>query len=79
MTGLLHDRAAAKKTIEELKCAGFGDSSILVAMQDESEQRIFAEETQARSLATEEIPSLPDLISGPVLIMVEAEERAADL
>lgn len=78
VTGLLHDRAAAKRTIEELKGAGFSDSSIRVAMQDESEQRIFAEETQARTLATDEIPSLPDLISGRVLIMVDADERSAE-
>ena len=78
VTGLLHDREAAKKAIEELKGAGFTDGSILVAMQDESEQQSFAEETQAQEIAGEEIPSLPDLSSGRVLIMVEAEERAAD-
>jgi CBS domain-containing protein len=78
VTGLLHDRDAAKKAIEELKGAGFTESSIRVAMQDESEQQSFAEETQAHAIAGEEIPSLPDLISGQVLIMVEAEERAAE-
>ena len=78
VTGLLHDREAAKKAIEELKGAGFTDSSILVAMQDESEQQSFAEETQAQAIAGEEIPSLPDLSSGRVLILVEAEERTAD-
>jgi hypothetical protein len=78
VTGLLHDREAAKKAIEELKGAGFTESSIRVAMQDESEQQSFAEETQAHAIAGEEIPSLPDLISGRVLIMVEAEERAAE-
>jgi CBS domain-containing protein len=78
VTGLLHDREAAKKAIQELKGAGFTDSSILVAMQDESEQQSFAEETQAQAIAEEKIPSLPDLSSGRVLIMVEAEERAAD-
>ena len=78
VTGLLHDREAAKKAIEELKGAGFTDSSILVVMQDESEQQSFAEETQAHAIAGEEIPSLPDLSSGRVLIMVEAEERAAE-
>ena len=51
VTGLLHDREAAKKAIEELKGAGFTDSSILVAMQDESEQQSFAEETQAQTIA----------------------------
>ena len=78
VTGLLHDREAAKKAIEELKGAGFTHSSILVAMQDESEQQSFAEETQAQAVAGEEIPSLPDLSAGRVLIVVEAEERAAD-
>ena len=76
--GLLHDRNAAEKAIGELKDAGFGDGKIIVAMQDEAEQRSFAEETQTRTLATEEIPSLPDLVSGRVLIMVEADERAAE-
>lgn len=78
VTGILQDRVAAKKALEDLKGAGFTDSSILVAMQDESEQQIFAEETQVQALAREEIASLPDLSSGRVLIMVEAEERAED-
>ena len=78
VTGLLHDREAAKKAIEELKGAGFTDSSILVAMQDESEQQSFAEETRAQAIAGEEISSLPELGAGRVLIMVEAEERAED-
>jgi len=78
VTGLFHDREAAKKAVEELKGAGFTDSSILVAMQDESEQQSFAEETHAQEIAGEKIPSLPDLSSGRVLIMVEGEERATD-
>jgi CBS domain-containing protein len=78
VTGLLHDREAAKKAIEELKHAGFADSSILVAMQDETEQESFAEETQAQAIGAEEIPSLPELSSGRVLVMVEAEARAED-
>jgi CBS domain-containing protein len=78
VTGLLHDREAAKKAIEELKGAGFTDSSILVGMLDESEQESFVEETHAQAIAGEEIPSLPNLSSGQVLIMVDAEERAAD-
>ena len=78
LTGLLHDREAAKKAIEELKGAGFTNRSTLVAMQDESEQQSFAEETQAQTIAGEEMSSLPELSSGRVLIMVEAEERAAD-
>ena len=78
VTGLLHDREAAKKTIEELKGAGFTDRSILVAMHDETEQKSFVEEAHARALAGDEIPSLPDLSSGQVLIIVEADERASD-
>lgn len=78
VTGLLHDREAAKKAIEELKGAGFTDRSILVAMHDETEQKSFVEEAHARALAGDEIPSLPDLSSGQVLIIVEADERASD-
>ena len=78
VTGLLHDPEAAKKAIEELKGAGFTDSSILVAMQDQAEQESFVEETQARAILEEDIPSLPDLRMGQVLIMVEAADRAVD-
>jgi len=78
VTGLLHDREAAKKAVKELKSAGFTESSVLIAMQDESEQQSFVEETRARAIAGEDIPSLPELKSGQVLIMVDAEERAAD-
>jgi CBS domain-containing protein len=78
VTGLLHDSEAAKKAIQELKGAGFTDSSILVAMQDQAEQESFVEETQAQALLEEDIPSLPDLRTGEVLIMVEAQDRAAD-
>jgi hypothetical protein len=78
VTGLLHDREAAKKAIEELKRAGFTDRSILVAMHDETEQKSFVEEAHAHALAGDEIPSLPDLSSGQVLIIVEADERASD-
>jgi hypothetical protein len=78
VTGLLHDREAAKKAVTELKSAGFTDSSVLIAMQEESEQQSFVEETHAQAIAGEDIPSLPELKSGQVLIMVDAEERAAD-
>ena len=78
VTGLLHDREAAKKAIAELKGAGFTDRSILVAMHDETEQKSFVEEAHARALAGDEIPSLPDLSSGQVLIIVQADERASD-
>ena len=78
VTGLLHDREAAKKAIEELKAAGFTDNSILVAMQDESARESFVEETQTQAIAREDIPSLPDLSSEQVLIVVDAGERATD-
>jgi CBS domain-containing protein len=45
VTGLLHDREAAKKVIDALKGAGFAERSILVGMQDESEQESFVGET----------------------------------
>ena len=78
VTGILHDRESAKKAIEQLKGAGFTDESILVAMHDESAQESFLRETPARAVSEEEIPSLPDLSSGQILIMVEADERADD-
>ena len=40
VTGLLHDREAAKKTIEELKGAGFTDRSILVAMPTKPSRKV---------------------------------------
>ena len=78
VTGLLHDREAAKRAVEELKNAGFTGNSILVAMQDETEQESFVAETQAQAMGADEIPSLPDLSTGQVLIMVEADGRADD-
>ena len=78
MAGLLHDRQAAKKAIEELKGAGFTDSSILIGMQDESEQQDFADETRAQAITGEETSSLPELGAGRVLVVVEAEERVED-
>jgi hypothetical protein len=77
VTGLLHDREAAKKVIDALKGAGFPERSILVGMQDESEQESFVRETQAQAIAGEDIPSLSEFSSGQVLIIVDAEERAA--
>ena len=40
--------------------------------------KVFVKETQAQTIAGEEMSSLPELSSGRVLIMVEADERAAD-
>jgi len=78
VTGLLHDREAAKKAIAELKGAGFTDSSILVALRDESAQQSFVGETRARVIPEEDVLSWPNLGSEQVLIMVDAEERATD-
>ena len=78
VTGLLHDRESAKKVIEELKTAGFMDKSILIAMHDESTQEGFLQETKAQAISEEEIPSLPELASGQILVMVEAEQRVDD-
>jgi CBS domain-containing protein len=78
VTGLLHDRESAKHAIEDLKGAGFTDQVILIAMHDESAQESFLRETTAQAISEEEIPSLPELSSGQILIMVEAEERVDD-
>jgi len=78
VTGLLHDRESAKQAIEELKGAGFTDKSILIAMHDESAQESFIRETLARAISEEEMPSLPDLSSGQILIMIETKERVDD-
>jgi CBS domain-containing protein len=71
VTGILHDSEAAKKAIAELKSAGFMDETILIAMDGESAQ----EKALGRAISEEELPSLPDLNSGEILIMVKAGER----
>ena len=78
VTGLLHDHESAKQVIEELKGAGFTDKSILIAMHDESAQEGFLRETKAQAISEEEIPSLPELTAGQILVMVEAEQRVDD-
>jgi CBS domain-containing protein len=78
VTGILYDRESAKKAVEQLKDAGFTDESILIAMHDQSAQESFLRESPARAISEEKIPSLPDLSSGQILIMVEADERADD-
>jgi hypothetical protein len=78
VTGLLENRDAAKKTVTELKGAGFSDRSILIAMENETEQESLIKETQAQAIAEDEIPTLPELSAGQVLIMVEAEDRASE-
>jgi hypothetical protein len=76
VTGLLHDRDAAKKVIDELKGAGFGDDCILVALREESTQKSFIAETHAQVVPTEDIANLPELNSEQVLIVVDAEDRS---
>jgi predicted transcriptional regulator len=78
VTGLLHDRESAKQAIEELKGAGFTDKSILIAMHDDSARESFLRETLARAISEEQMPRLPDLSSGQILVMIEAEERVDD-
>jgi hypothetical protein len=48
-------RETAKKAIGELKPAGFADSAILVAIQDQAARENFVEETQA--IATSQFPA----------------------
>jgi hypothetical protein len=76
VTGLLHDREAAKKVIGELKGAGFGEDCILVALREESAQKSFVSETHAQVIPTEDIANLPELDSNQVLIVVDAEDRS---
>jgi CBS domain-containing protein len=78
VTGLFHDRETAKKAIDELNAAGFSVDSIAVAMDDESEQDNFMQEAQVSAVPSEILPSLPDLPVGSVLVVVEAEDRAAE-
>jgi hypothetical protein len=49
-----------------------------LAMHDESAQEGFLRETKAQAISEEEIPSLPELTSGQILVMVEAEQRVDD-
>jgi hypothetical protein len=74
VTGILHDREAAKIAIAELKGAGFTDESIFIVADAKSAE----EETLGQVISEEELPSLPDLNSGEILIMVRAEERVDD-
>lgn len=76
VTGVVHDREAAKKVIGELKEAGFGEDCILVALREESAQESFVTETHAQVIPTEDIPNLPELDFNQVLIAVDAEDRS---
>ena len=78
VAGLFHDRPAAKKAIEELKTAGFNGDSIAIAMNDKAEQESFIQELEARTVASEILPNLPELTAGTVVVVVEADERAEE-
>ena len=48
VTGLFQDRKAAKQAIDDLKAAGFTEDTIGIAMDDETKEANFIEETHAR-------------------------------
>jgi CBS domain-containing protein len=77
VTGLFHDRETAKKAIDELNAAGFTGDSIAIAMDDEADQENFMQEMQVRAVPSEIIPTLPDLSAKAILVVVEADDRAA--
>jgi hypothetical protein len=47
-------------------------------MHDESAQEGFLRETKAQAISEGEIPSLPELTSGQIPVMVEAEQHVDD-
>ena len=77
ITGLFGDSEQAKEAVEELKDAGFADDQIAVAMQDNAAQENFIAETKVHMAAAEEIPSMPELDAGEVLVLVDAADQAA--
>jgi CBS domain-containing protein len=77
ITGLFDDSEQAKEAVLELKDAGIAEQRIIVAMSDSEEQDSFLAETQVHIAAADEIPSLPELDAGQVLVMVDAAEMAA--
>ena len=74
ITGLFGDSEQAREAVEELKDAGFADDQIAVAMHDSAAQEHFIAETKVH---TAEIPSIPELDAGQVLLLVEAADQAA--
>jgi CBS domain-containing protein len=78
VTGLFHDREAAKKAIDELRTAGIADNSIAVAMEEAAEQESLIRETETRAVPAGVIASLPDLPANGVLVVVEANDRGAE-
>ena len=77
VTGLFADSEHARSAVEELKGAGFAGNQIAVAMQDSAAQENFIAETKVHTAAAEEIPSIPELDAGQVLLLVEAADQAS--
>ena len=77
VTGLFDDSEQAKEAVEELKDAGFAGAQIAIAMQDSAAQESFVAETKVHTAAAEETPSIPELDSGQVLVLVEAADQTA--
>jgi CBS domain-containing protein len=71
VTGLFKDSEEAKKTVLELKDAGFADR-ILVAMNNTEAQDNFLADTQVLAAPVDEIPTLPELDAEQVLVLVDA-------
>src|SRR5678815_810406 len=71
VTGLFKDSEEAKKTVLELKDAGFADR-ILVAMNNTEAQDNFLADTQVLAAPADEIPTLPELDAEQVLVLVDA-------
>lgn len=76
VTGLFKDSEEAKKTILELKDAGFADR-ILIAMNNSETQDNFLADMEVFAAPAEEIPTLPELDAGQVLVLVDAAESAS--
>ena len=77
VSGLFDDAEQARDAVEELKDAGFTDERIAIAMNDMEARDIFISDTGVHTAAAEEIPELPELDEGQVLVMVEASDRAS--
>ena len=77
VTGLFGDSEQAKEAVEELKDAGFAEDQISVAMRDNTAQESFSADSNVPTAAAEEIPSIPELDAGQVLLLVDAADQAA--
>jgi CBS domain-containing protein len=78
VTGLFQDRKAAKQAIDDLKAAGFTEDTIGIAMDDETKEANFIEETHAQAVPAETIPGLPELPDGAVLVAIHTDARVAE-